>query len=310
MTLAKTPIDVFAHVLAPQFYQKMLQLAPAIPQQLPYLQNRALTDFTYRQAQQTVATRQIISMVNVNPEDYVDPKQAFDLCWAANQELADLVRTHPDQFMGAVAMVPMNNLAGAQRILTEQVATVPELLGVQVFTRALGQSIAAPAYQPLFTVAAQLGLPIWLHPIFDDRKPDNNVTFSWEYELTQAMLQLVTGGLFQRHPDLKLIVHHAGAMVPFFAGRIAATLPPQQAADFHRFYVDTAILGNPAALALTVDYFGVDHVMFGTDAPFGTLPVGASAAILAAIDQMALTPDQKQRILTQNADSLIKKGRF
>lgn len=304
MTTTETPIDVFAHVLAPKFYQKMIQLAPSIPQQLPYLQNRALTDLTYRQAQQSVATRQIISMVNVNPEDYVGSKQAFDMCWTANQELVDLVRAHPDQFVGAVAMLPMNNLTGAQRILTEQVATTPELLGTQVFTRALGQSIATPAYRPVFAVAAQLGLPVWLHPVFDERKPDNNVTFSWEYELTQAMLQLVQADVFQRYPSLKLIVHHAGALVPFFAGRITATLSAQQAVDFHRFYVDTAILGNAAALALAVDYFGLDHVMFGTDAPFGELPVGASSTILAAIDQLNLTSEQKQQILTQNAHDL------
>lgn len=304
MTQAEIPIDVFAHVLAPKFYQQMTQLVPTIPEQLPYLRNRALTDMAYRRAHRTSPTRQIISMVNVNPEDYVGPEQAFDLCWAANQELVELVRTNPDQFVGAVAMLPMNHLAGAQRILTEQVATTPELLGGQVFTRALGQSIAAPAYQPLFATAAQVGLPLWLHPVFDERKPDNNVTFSWEYELTQAMLQLVQGGVFQRQPDLKLIVHHAGALVPFFAGRITVTLPVQQAADFHRFYVDTAILGNPAALALTVDYFGSDHVLFGTDAPFGELPVGASATILAAIDRLPLTKKQKHQLLIQNVADL------
>ncbi|KRO11788.1 putative aminocarboxymuconate-semialdehyde decarboxylase [Lactiplantibacillus xiangfangensis] len=162
-----------------------------------------------------------------------------------------------------------------------------------------------PEFDGVFKTAAELGLPIWLHPVFDDRKPDNNIVFSWEYELTQAMRELVVGGVFQRYPDLKIIVHHAGAMVPFFAGRINAIMTPGQSADFHKFYVDTAILGNTAALNLTVDYFGTDHVLFGTDAPFGILPVGASSKIAIAIEHLPLSTAEKAQILFSNANQLL-----
>ena len=80
--------------------------------------------------------------------------------------------------------------------------------------------------------------------------------FSWEYELSQAMLQLVQSDIFEEYPNLKILVHHAGAMVPFFSGRINQILDEQHADDFKNFYVDTAILGNPPTLQLTLDYFG------------------------------------------------------
>ena len=306
MTLAQEiPIDVFAHVVTPHFYQKMLAIDDKIPEKASYIQNQALVDFDYRRQHRTIPTRQVISMMNLNPEDYVEPEQALALCQDANQELADLVTTHADQFCGAVAMVPMNNVAGAQAMMCDQVKSTANLLGIQLFTRALGRSIADPEFDGVFKTAAELGLPIWLHPVFDDRKPDNNIVFSWEYELTQAMRELVVGGVFQRYPDLKIIVHHAGAMVPFFAGRINAIMTPAQAADFHKFYVDTAILGNTAALNLTVDYFGADHVLFGTDAPFGILPVGASSKIAIAIEHLPLSTAEKAQILFSNANQLL-----
>lgn len=304
------PIDVFAHVLAPKFYQQMLAIDPTIPEKAPYVNAPALTDMAFRQANETVATQQIISMMNLNPEDFVSAKPALELCRAANDELSQLVTDHPDLFCGAVAMVPLNNLDGAQQIMTEQVAPNPQLFGVQLFTRALGKSIADESFDPIFATAEQLGLPIWLHPVFDDRKPDNNIVFSWEYELTQAMLQLVAAGIFKRHPQLKIIVHHAGAMVPFFAGRIDAILPADQAQDLHKFYVDTAILGNPTALQLTTEFFGADHVLFGTDAPLGIAPVGASQQILTAIDDMPVSDQVKQQIRTDNARKLLSLPRW
>lgn len=303
------PIDVFAHVLAPDFYQKMLTIDPTIPQKAPYVKAAALTDMAFRQNNNTIATQQIISMMNLNPEDFVAATPALELCRDANDELDQLVTDHPDLFLGAVAMLPLNNLAGALQIMTEQVAPNPQLFGVQLFTRALGKSIADASFEPIFATAEKLDLPIWLHPVFDDRKPDNNIVFSWEYELTQAMLQLVAAGIFQRHPQLKIIVHHAGAMVPFFAGRVDAILPADQAQDLHKFYVDTAILGNPTALQLTTEFFGADHVLFGTDAPLGIAPVGASQEILAAIDDMTVPDKVKQQIRTANARKLLSLPR-
>lgn len=119
------------------------------------------------------------------------------------------------------------------------------------------------------------------------------------------MLQLVQAGIFQRYPDLKIIVHHAGGMVPFFAGRIKYILPEDQAVAFHKFYVDTAILGNAPALKLTVDYFGSDHVLFGTDAPLGIAPAGATKEIISAIEAAEDSEDIRERIFYQNFERVF-----
>lgn len=298
-------IDVFAHVLPERFYAKMLVIEPTIPQVYAFFNNPVLTDMDARRAHWDGSTKQVISFVNALPEDYVGPDEAAALCREANEELLELLRANRDMFETAVGMVPMNNINEAVAIVREQVVPDPDMVGIQIFTRALGKSIADDAFRPLFAVLAEAGVPAWLHPVFDARKPDNNLVFSWEYELSQAMLQLVQAGIFQEFPQLKIIVHHAGGMAPFFAGRIDRIMPPSQAADMRRFYVDTAILGNPRALDLAVDYYGADHVLFGTDAPLGIMPAGATAVITQAIEDMQITADERQAIFEDTYRKLV-----
>lgn len=229
------------------------------------------------------------------------------MCWEGNEELVALRRANSDMFEATVLMVPMNNMEAAVRIVHEQVVPHEDVVGVQIFTRALGKSIGDEEFRPLFAALAQAGVPAWLHPVFDARKPDNNLVFSWEYELSQAMLHMVQAGLLQDFPQFKVICHHAGGMVPFFAGRVDRILPPGQAADFRKFYVDTAILGNTAALELAVDFYGEDHVLFGTDAPLGILPAGATAEITAAIQAMDVSDAAKAAIFADNYRRLVQK---
>lgn len=302
-------IDVFAHVLLPRFYQKMLALDPALPQKMPFLQNAILRDMEKRQYLQEPSVKQIISFVNVNPEDYLEAEPALALVQEANQELLEAVRTYPDQFFGGVAMLALNNNEGSLEIIEDFVLKHSEIVGVQLFSRHLGFSIADQGFRPIFEKCAELDIPIWLHPVFDNRKPDNNIVFSWEYEQSQAMLQLVEAGIFQDYPNLKIIVHHAGALAPFFSGRIQYILPEKQVESFRKFYVDTAILGNPKALELTIDYFGLDRVLFGTDAPLGIAPAGATQVISEAIDSLPLSQEDKQAIYSENIKLLLKEAK-
>lgn len=302
-------IDVFAHVLLPDFYKRMLMLDDKLPDKMPFIQNPVLTDVEMRRKQQPVGVRQVISYVNTNPEDYMAGKMAALLVKKANEELLETVTANPDLFAGAVAMLALNNIDKSIEILENFVAANQQVLGIQLFTRHLGQSVADDTFKPIFAKCAELDIPIWLHPVFDERKPDNNIIFSWEYELTQAMLQIVQAKYFQEFPDLKIIVHHAGAMVPYFAGRIERILPADLAQNFKKFYVDTAILGNSKALELCLDYFGVDHVFFGTDAPLGILPAGASKEIIQAINDMAVPQADKDLIFSGNFDRLLRKDK-
>ena len=298
-------IDAFAHILPPKFYSEMLDIDPDLPDKIPFIKNQVILDVNERRKHMTKGVKQIISLANANPEDYVDPYYAARMCREVNDELAKTVEDNPDLFYGAVAAVPMNNISEAVKIINEQVAKNKHLLGIQLFTRMLGRSIADEQYRPVLNAINNHRLIIWLHPVFDNRKPDNNLVFSWEYELSQAMQDIVLGGVYDKFPNLKILVHHAGAMVPFFAGRIKYILGEEKLKQFKKFYVDTAILGNPEALHLAIDFFGLKHVVFGTDAPLGIAPAGATDVILDAINQLDISDEDKQAILSQNIDDFI-----
>ncbi len=300
-------IDAYAHVLLPEFYKKMLEIKPDLKEVMPFINNEVLTDIEKRRELLPKGVLQIISHVNVNPEDYVDGDEAYKLCFSANEELIGVINKNPDIFYGGVAMVPMNNIDGAVKIMEEQVKNSDKLFGIQLFTRALGKSIAADEYRKVFEVAYKNNLTIWIHPIFDERKPDNNLVFSWEYELSQAMMEIVKAGIFKDFPNIKIIIHHAGAMVPFFAGRIKYILGDDYLNDFKKFYVDTAILGNPKALELALDFYGLDHILFGTDAPFGILPAGGTKEIKEAIEKMNINKDERDSIFYKNIVNMINE---
>lgn len=300
-------IDVFAHVLLPQLKQEILKKAPELPEEMPFIQKPLLTDMAARRQAAQSGVRQVISYVNTNPEDYYSPEESAHLVATANEELLAVVSGNQDIFAGAVAMMPMNHIDAALGIIKDFVIKNPLVCGVQLFSRHLGKSIADPEFKPIIEACAKSNTPIWLHPVFDARKPDNNIIFSWEYEQTQAMLQLVEAGYFQEFPELKVIVHHAGAMVPYFAERINHILPDNLAQDFKKFYVDTALLGNSKALALAVDYFGVNHVLFGTDAPLGIAPAGATDEIIEAILELPIESAALDSIFKNNFETLVKR---
>lgn len=300
-------IDAFAHILTPDFYQTMLKIDATIPQKYPFIKIETLVDLNQRIANWSDKnTKQVISFANINPEDFVDEEKASQIAQEANQELSTIIASYPDYFEAGVGMLALNNVPASLEIL-EKIKADKNLVGAQIFTRHLGKSIADPEFEPILLKAAELHLPLWLHPVFDNRKPDNNLVFSWEYELSQAMLQLVQNDIFKKAPNLKILVHHAGAMVPFFSGRINHILDPEHAEMFKNFYVDTAILGNTPALQLTIDYFGINHVLFGTDAPFAVMPSGANKIVSNAIENLDILDLYDKKIFETNYYHMLER---
>lgn len=299
-------IDAFAHILTPNFYQTMLDIDATIQQKYPFFKIETLVSLDERLEQwPDKNTKQVVSFANINPEDFVNGEKANKIAVNANQELAGIVANYPDKFEAGVGMLAMNNIPASLKIL-DAIKENPYLVGAQIFTRHLGKSIADPEFEPILVKAAELNLPLWLHPVFDKRKPDNNLVFSWEYELSQAMLQLVQSDIFKKVPNLKILVHHAGAMVPYFSGRIEHILDQEHAEMFKNFYVDTAILGNTPALQLALDYFGINHVLFGTDAPFAVMPAGADKIVTDAIENLDISDLYDKKIFETNYQHMIK----
>ncbi|MGH9145486.1 MAG: amidohydrolase family protein, partial [Vicinamibacterales bacterium] len=140
--------------------------------------------------------------------------------------------------------------------------------------------------------------------------------------------RIVFAGLFDRFPDLKIITHHMGAMAPYFEGRVGPgwdqlgsrtsdedytlvlkRLTKRPIDYFRMFYADTAVFGAYEATICGLKFFGVDKVLFASDAPFdpekGTMYIRETIAIL---DRLPITAEERERIYWRNAAKLLKIG--
>jgi len=154
--------------------------------------------------------------------------------------------------------------------------------------------------------------------------------FGWPYDSSVAMARLVFSGLFDRHPDLRIITHHMGAMIPYFAGRIeqgwglemGSRTPPADAhllpgplkrkpQDYFRmFHADTALSGSTSATRCGLDYFGADHVLFASDFPFDA--EGGKYLVretIRALDELELPVAVRGQIDRTNIEKLIENAR-
>ena len=219
------------------------------------------------------------------------PEDAAELARIANDEMAALVAKYPDRFVSAVASLPMNDIEAA---LQEADRAVNDLKfrGVQIFTPTSGRSIDRAEFYPLYEKMAAYNLPVWIHPMRDRSTPDYAGEesskyyiygiFGWPYETTAAMTRLVFSGVLEKYPSLKFITHHGGGMVPFFEQRLSIAYDLNEmrmkarvkqrltrpVLDYYRmFYADTAVHSR-AAIMCAYEFFGPEHVLFGTDMPY------------------------------------------
>jgi predicted TIM-barrel fold metal-dependent hydrolase len=324
-------IDVFPHIIPKRYKEALYQRArgpffgsnwiDAIP---------TLTDldFRFRIMDRHEGYVQVLTLGNPPLEKVVSPKDAVELAKMANDEMAELVTKYPDRFVAAVASLPMNDIDAALKEIDRAIVELKHR-GIQIHTPLNGKPLDSPEFLPFFEKMAHYNLPTWIHPLRDTNVPDYAgersskylvfSIFGWPYETTVAMTRLVFSGLFDKYINLKVITHHSGGMVPYFAERIVGFHDinemhlnfkyalKQRPIDYYRlFYNDTAVYGNTPALMCCYAFFGAEHMLFGTDMPydneFGFRYVRQT---IDAIGKMHISDAEKGLIFEGNAKKLL-----
>jgi len=301
-------IDVAAHIMTPKFAERYAELVPAIMNSTE-MKKPVVSDLEIRMRLMSRYPKvlQVLTMANVPLERYVEKTgDAVELARIGNDDLAELVLRYPDKFVGAAAILPMNDVdescKEAQRALNEC-----GLQGIQVYTRINGVSVADKKYLPVFEIANNFGLPVWIHPTDNPQLDPDGDLFTWEFELASCMHKLVSAGIYRKFPKIKIIIHHAGTLAPLFSGRIkyiykGSTMPEVEERwdDFRKFYVDTALYGNTYGLMDSYAFYGPERLLFGTDAPLGP-KWGMIEGTIESIDRMDIPDEEKRMIFKSNA---------
>jgi aminocarboxymuconate-semialdehyde decarboxylase len=330
-------IDVFTHFVPPGFaeYLERFPLGRACVPRWRRLPTLVDLDARFALMDAFDGLVQVPSLPNPPIEAFGSPEETPEVARAANDALAELCSRHRDRFPTFVANLPMNNpdaaVAEAERAVRRLGAA-----GVLVYSNVLGAPLSDPAYLPVFEQAAALDCPVWLHPIRGPEAADYSsearseheiwFTFGWPYETSTAMARLVFSGLFDKLPNLKIITHHLGGLVPYLEGKIAigfrqaaeGTLGrnpvveeaglERPAADYFRmFYADTAVNGIGGAFECGLRFFTANRCLFASDAPFD--PLGGAHLLregIRMIDSADIPPEDRAKIYRGNAARLLR----
>ena len=333
-------LDVFNHIYPKPYFDLMMAVAPTFKDIGKRMRNIPMLidlDERFRVMDRFPDYQQVLSIATPPIEAFSTGQDSVDLARAANDGMAALAAKYPDRFPGFVASLPLGDPDAAMRE-TERAVGDLGARGVQVFSNINGKPLDRPEYLALFERMATFDLPVWLHPfrgadISDyatERKSLYEIwwTFGWPYETSVAMSRLVFSGIFDRHPGLKIITHHLGAMAPYFEGRVGPgwdqlgsrtsdedygavlqRLAKRPIDYFRMFYADTAVFGAYDATVCGLNFFGAGHVLFASDAPFdperGPMYIRETIAIL---DRLPIPEADRQKIYWRNAVDLLKLG--
>jgi len=330
-------IDIYNHFMPKPFLDRLGDLIPGhiVLKAFPHLRTLWDLDARLKLLDPFGDYRQVLSLANPPIELLAGPTRTPELARIANDGLAELCRAHPDRFPAFIASMPMNNIAACLVEIDRAIGTLGAR-GIQIFTNVQGKPLSAPEFRPIFRRMAELDLPVWIHPIRGPNFPDYPTesqseaeiwfTFGWPYETTAAVTRLIYSGIYDELPALKIITHHMGGMIPYYAGKIElgfsqiffgetgrnpaaeqAGLKKKPIEYYKLLYADTALNGNHAATRCGHEFFATDHCLFATDAPFdaeqGKALIGGT---IEAVGALETGPAELARVRSENARALLR----
>ena len=331
-------IDIFCHIFPKNFYERMLALpekSSSIKKRVSEIPSIVNLDVRFRMMDRFSDYIQLVSLPAPPIESLGDAKKTPELAEIANDGLAELVAKHPDRFAGFVAGLPMNNPGAAVKEIERAILKLGAS-GVQIYTNVNGRPLDEPEFLPIFEKMAELDQPIWVHPNRAASFPDYQTekkskyemwwVFGWPYETSIFMARIVFAGYFDRFPNLKIITHHLGGMIPYFSGRTgpgldqlgsrtpeedlsiyARRLKKRPQEYFKMFYADTATFGSRAAMECGLDFFGVDRVLFASDSPFDPEKgPGYIRETIRCVEALPISAEDRAKIYEGNARKLIR----
>ena len=224
----------------------------------------------------------------------LDADRGRALAELANDQLADAVRAHPDRFSG-LAAVGFEDVPAAVAEL-ERGVTRLGLHGLIVNSHIRGRYLSDPFFWPILEAVEALDVPLYLHPntpndaiisTFLESGLDGSV-FGFQVETSLHALKMITSGVFDRFPRLRVVLGHLGEALPYWlyrldymhAGMVASHRYPaigplqRRISDYLRDNVWITTSGMPAAepILFARQVLGPERVMYAMDYPYEYSP--------------------------------------
>jgi Predicted metal-dependent hydrolase of the TIM-barrel fold len=248
------------------------------------------------------------------------------------------VYKYPDRFVAATACLPLNDIDAAIDELDRCIKQL-KFCGIQITSTIQDKPLDSPEFEPLWERMCHYDLPIQIHPrtmaqgvrAFEaadapsgpvDRMSQS--AYNWPFETTLCMGRLVFSGIMEKYPKLKFLTHHMGGVTPYHIKRVTFftqtaqmrfgvdTLPDvnftKPFEDYYKmFYADTAVYGYVPTLMSGYDFFGAEHILFGTDIPYDSMGGGRLIPeTIRSVQEMPISDAEKKMIFEDNARRLFR----
>ena len=295
--------------------------ATAIMERLTDLGDRRIRDMD-----ETGIDRQVIALTAPGVQ-ILERGDAVALATLANDRLAEAVRNHPQRFSGMTAIAPQDPAQAAREI--ERGATKLGMNAVVVNSHTHGEYLDDPKFWEIFEVAQAVGHAIYIHPQTPPRsmiapmleRGLDSAIFGFAVETGMHLLRIIVAGVFDRFPNLRIIVGHCGEGLPFWlfrldymhaasvkAGRYASQQPlKKRISDYLRenVYITTSGMAWEPAITFCQSVLGMDRVLYAMDYPYQYV-----ADEVRVSDNLPLSPADKRRFFQQNAERVFRLEAF
>lgn len=263
----------------------------------------------------------VLSQTSPGVQGEKDPAVAVQRAREANDYLHAQVGAHPDRYRG-FAHLAMQDVQAAGDELERCVRDLG-FLGALINGNTGGVYLDDERYFPFWERVVKLGVPVYIHPADPDVQPHvlegypvmQGAVWGWSVDNSSHFLRLLFSGLFDRFPELTIILGHMGETLPYFAWRLdsryAVISDPnrprlkQKPSDYLRsnLIITTSGVCQDSALQCALAELGEDRVLFSVDYPYE-----ATQTCAEWIERTPLTDAQREKICYRNAERVLRIG--
>ena len=241
-----------------------------------------------------------------------------------NDRMAELIRQHPTRLAGLAAIAPQDPKRAAAEI--ERAIIGLGLNGIIVNSHTNGEFLDDPKFYPILEAAQKHQAAIYIHPTFPAEemiKPFQRYALDgalWGFAAETGLhaIRMVMGGVFDRFPELRIVLGHMGESLPFFLFRFDNVLeflmshpqkPPgmvelkRRPSEYIKsnMYITTSGMFWNELLDFGIKAMGADRIIFAIDYPYES-----SKKACGWIENAPISLAEKEMILSDTAQKVFK----
>lgn len=246
--------------------------------------------------------------------DQLPADQALNIAIQSNNILAERVAPHRDRLFGVTALSLKNIDASVKEI--ERTAS-QGFRAVLLYPHVDGEMLVdLPVMDPIFAKIAELDLPIFLHGAGTAQDPtlgrleDGGAGVAYavlsDGEVAECCLRMIASGLFDRYPNLKIVIRSSGGGLPLLLHRLfwkhKGPKGEQRYSEIflEHFLIDCAS-SDARTLAFLIDKMGEHNIVFGSDYCGGLGPLSKGFGALTEQSN----PEHIKTFMEKNSRKLL-----